>query len=153
LEPKSPASDVWREALNVLDEILGRLEAEGELARATSEWRLREILKRHLRAFSEEPGTIPRHGDIGIFDPEARGGCVRVLLVPCSSRTFYERAFDVMDIAQICQPRLQGVMFLPVSWKQLCEHRLATYVSSILRKYGVAQTCVKFPLLTSLRCY
>jgi len=144
--------EVWGAMLDSLDNVLRRLGDRGELARIT-ERRLRESLKKEMEAESEEPSAIPQRGDVGIFDPKARGGCVRLLLVPCSSWSFYERIFDVLDIAQRCQPRLEGVMFLPVEWHQAYEQRLATHVPFLLRKYGVKQVCVKFPLLAQPRCY
>jgi hypothetical protein len=112
--------------------------------------------------------SLGQNGNVGIFDPKAKGKCVKLLLVPCNHNNFYERVFDVLDIAKNCnlissvEPNLRpfigantlsGVMFLPVSWNQSCERRLATHVSQMLRNYGVIQTCVKFPLYDSPRCW
>lgn len=134
--------DLW----GYVTEILGSIEGLDEI---TSEIELRRKLKNKF--------GWGKHKDVGIFDPKSKGECVRLLLVPCSRRNFYERAFDVIDIARVCNRgpgvRLEGIMFLPVSWSQSLEQRLATYVSNMLRKYGVVQTCVKFPLSEFPRCW
>jgi len=139
---KGSILDTWGDVIEILNSIEG-------LDRVTNERELRRRLRENL--------PLGKRGNVGILDPKARGECARFLLVPCSSTNFYERVFDVLDIARYCNLRpgvkLEGVMFLPVSWTQSCEERLATHVSSMLRNYSVVQTCVKFPLSTFPRCW
>jgi hypothetical protein len=142
LSERGEILDYWSSVIEIINSIEG-------IDRVTSDRELTKLLKGYFRG--------SREGEIGIFDPKAKGGCVRLLLVPCSISNFYERAFDVLDIASQCNmriaPILRGVMFLPVSWSQSCEQHLARHVVGMLQRYKVSQICVKFPLSAFPRCW
>jgi hypothetical protein len=139
---ESSILELWSHVVEILNSI-------EELDKVTGE--------RDLRRRIEERLGWGRQGEVGVLGPKAWGECVRLLLVPCSLDTFYKRLFEVKDIAEHCNKRsgirLEGVMFLPVSWSQEHEARLATDVASMFREYGVVQTCVKFPLSAFPRCW
>lgn len=99
---KGSILDLWGHIIEVLNSIEG-------LNEVTDERDLRRRLKEHLRWGLQ--------GEVGVLDPKARGECVKLLLVPCSLATFYQRLFEVenivtrvwaLDLRELCFFRSAG---------------------------------------------
>ena len=136
-----PNSDLWEGLIRRLEGILGERYLE-----IVDEKTLTKILREGfgLDQFGEK---------VGIYDPKAKGKCTRLLLVPCSLKDFEQRAFGVLEIARECKSRLQGVIFLPLTFGEQYEKRLRDQVAPMLRDYDVKQVCIKSPLSAPARCY
>jgi hypothetical protein len=97
------------------------------------------LLKHLGRVIGEQPG-----GFIGIIPASTKGPCPRVLLVVCGTRTASNRVLEAIHIAQQCRKRLEGIMFLPISWDiEMDEHLrigarqlLSLDVQSVVVKLG-----------------
>jgi hypothetical protein len=75
-------------------------------------------------------------------------GCPTILFVLVGIRSFADRTLEALDVAKRCRGKIQGILYLTLSWSVNLEDRLKS-VAEIFRDYGVSDVCRREPIASS----